>query len=469
VLDLLAEGKTNAEIASQLGFTLDGAKWHVGELLGETGLEDREALARWWKEDREKRHHVLLLGLFSWRPIAMAATGAVAVLAVIVVAGWLAWGRNGGDETLHPPMEVPAIDEGFVSGAPIAPFEPLFVDFLVEIASVVRLRDIHTGEELGSVVPGYQPMVVVRKQAQELLVASGLGPVDPEVGFRKVVQVYDLKDYSLDPKRTIDVPNRVNCTTYCQPLVLSQDERYLYYGARVTAPECGAGGDAAVCDIHHIVAVDLEDEDAPPVSTELQRGCGVPGLRPAGADGVVVTCLGQYSVRGGWTRFIEPDGTGRTLELDANRPLFNAVATDGSVVLFTESGRVTKYRPDGEIESSFGLPSIDDLGFGPRLFYIGSQLLGDDRVFLVFDEAPCVGNPSCSDRDPTVGFVLFDMAAMQIEGYGRVPGASYYVPQGEFVYVLRAGRIEVLDLATGRLEVLTDAVGPGVEALLPGR
>jgi hypothetical protein len=37
------------------------------------------------------------------------------------------------------------------------------------------------------------------------------------------------------------------------------------------------------------------------------------------------------------------------------------------------------------------------------------------------------------------------------------------------VYVLRNGRIEVLDLATGRLDVLTDAVGSDVEVLLPGR
>jgi hypothetical protein len=375
------------------------------------------------------------------------------------------------------PGEPPAADEGFVSGAPIRPFEPLFRDFLIELTvesgsgdSRVDLRDIKTGELLGSVNAGYRPMVVVRKQAQEVLVASGLGPVDPEAGFHKVVQVYDVQDSSLELKRTIEVPDRVNCTTYCQPLVLSRDERYLYYASRTIAPECANGGDASVCDIHHIVAVDLEDAGVLAVSTELQRGCGVPRLRQAGADGAVVTCLGQYPVRGGWTRFIGPDGGGKALQLDSYRPLFNAVTTDGSVVLFTESGGVTKYGADGGQTDGFALPSLRDLGFRPRLFYIGSQPLGDDRVFLVFDEAPCFAvDGSCAGRNPTMGFVVFDLKSMQIEGYGRVPGAEYYVPQGESVYLLRGGRIEVLDLATGRLDVLTDAVGGGVEVLLPGR
>ena len=55
VLDLLVEGKTNAEIAVRLGITVDGAKWHVGELLSQTGCEYRQALASWWREERGRR------------------------------------------------------------------------------------------------------------------------------------------------------------------------------------------------------------------------------------------------------------------------------------------------------------------------------------------------------------------------------------------------------------------------------
>jgi DNA-binding NarL/FixJ family response regulator len=45
VLDLLLAGKTNPQIAEALDITVDGAKWHVGELLAATGCEDRRALA----------------------------------------------------------------------------------------------------------------------------------------------------------------------------------------------------------------------------------------------------------------------------------------------------------------------------------------------------------------------------------------------------------------------------------------
>jgi hypothetical protein len=140
------------------------------------------------------------------------------------------------------------------------------------------------------------------------------------------------------------------------------------------------------------------------------------------------------------------------------------VTTDGSLVQFTEGGGATKYDPDGQAtDSGFVLPSPADLGFRPRVFYIGNQPLGADRVFLVFDDS------DLGPHDRKYGFVVFDLTAMQVEGYGRVPGAEYYVPQGESVYFLRDGRIEVLGLATGRLDVVTDTVRGAVEVLLPGQ
>jgi DNA-binding CsgD family transcriptional regulator len=49
VLDLIARGKTNAEIANRLGISLDGAKWHVREILGKLDLESREEAAFYWQ------------------------------------------------------------------------------------------------------------------------------------------------------------------------------------------------------------------------------------------------------------------------------------------------------------------------------------------------------------------------------------------------------------------------------------
>ena len=49
VLSLVARGYTNARIGAELGITLDGAKWHVGEALGALGLNSRVEAGRWWR------------------------------------------------------------------------------------------------------------------------------------------------------------------------------------------------------------------------------------------------------------------------------------------------------------------------------------------------------------------------------------------------------------------------------------
>lgn len=49
ILDGVAHGKTNAQIAGEVGMTLDGVKWHISRALAETGLSDRVSLGRWWQ------------------------------------------------------------------------------------------------------------------------------------------------------------------------------------------------------------------------------------------------------------------------------------------------------------------------------------------------------------------------------------------------------------------------------------
>ena len=86
VLDALVEGKTNAEIAERLGITVDGAKWHVGELLAQTGCGDRQALARWWRGRREQSWLGLMWPRGLWRRLMIAGTAGGLVLAL--AAGW---------------------------------------------------------------------------------------------------------------------------------------------------------------------------------------------------------------------------------------------------------------------------------------------------------------------------------------------------------------------------------------------
>jgi DNA-binding CsgD family transcriptional regulator len=47
VLGLVREGLTNPQIASRLGISPDGAKWHVKEIIERLGVTTRREAARW--------------------------------------------------------------------------------------------------------------------------------------------------------------------------------------------------------------------------------------------------------------------------------------------------------------------------------------------------------------------------------------------------------------------------------------
>lgn len=74
VLDGLAAGRSNPQIAEELGLSVETVKWHVGQLLGETGCADRTAMAAWWQGRRP-----------SGPPLAplLAALALVGVLATV--------------------------------------------------------------------------------------------------------------------------------------------------------------------------------------------------------------------------------------------------------------------------------------------------------------------------------------------------------------------------------------------------
>ncbi len=52
ILEGVARGLTNAEIAAEVGISPDGVKWHVSRALAETGLDDRHSLAIRWQSPR---------------------------------------------------------------------------------------------------------------------------------------------------------------------------------------------------------------------------------------------------------------------------------------------------------------------------------------------------------------------------------------------------------------------------------
>ncbi len=84
VLDLVRLGLTNEEIASRLGITEAGAKYHVSQILSKLGVTTREEAAavafaprrRWWAA----------------LPLAAKAAGVAVMVAAVGGLGLLAWG-----------------------------------------------------------------------------------------------------------------------------------------------------------------------------------------------------------------------------------------------------------------------------------------------------------------------------------------------------------------------------------------
>lgn len=102
VLDLIARGKTNGEIAEQLGITLDGAKFHVREILAKLGVDSREEAAAWWRRENgmQKRLQRLAVWLIPGgllKPLSMAAALAGTLAAAGIVAGALLLSGGGGE------------------------------------------------------------------------------------------------------------------------------------------------------------------------------------------------------------------------------------------------------------------------------------------------------------------------------------------------------------------------------------
>lgn len=96
VLDLIAQGLTNGQIAERLGFSLDGAKWHVSEIISRLGVRNREEAAQVWRSQggskarMGRRAIAIILGVRSSPAVLTVTTGALALAAgAAIIVGLL--------------------------------------------------------------------------------------------------------------------------------------------------------------------------------------------------------------------------------------------------------------------------------------------------------------------------------------------------------------------------------------------
>jgi len=86
VLDGVAAGQTNAAIAAWLGLSVETVKWHVSQLLAETGCADRDELADWWRpRDTRSTLPLFLARLLQRRAVAVAGAAMLLGLGVLVL------------------------------------------------------------------------------------------------------------------------------------------------------------------------------------------------------------------------------------------------------------------------------------------------------------------------------------------------------------------------------------------------
>jgi DNA-binding CsgD family transcriptional regulator len=125
VLDLIARSKTNQEVADTLGISLDGAKWHMREILSKLGVDTREEAAEYWRRrngwlEKSKRA-VQRLGIANLS-VRLGLAGVAAALAG--VAAILVLLQGGDEDSPQPPAD--ALDTASPSPSP-SPSPPVVV------------------------------------------------------------------------------------------------------------------------------------------------------------------------------------------------------------------------------------------------------------------------------------------------------------------------------------------------------
>jgi DNA-binding CsgD family transcriptional regulator len=87
VLGLVENGHTNEEIASCLGISIGGAKFHVSEILGKLHLSSREEAARWHRERFAPVPLWIVLRDWLWASPLRAAEAVGASIVAVALAG----------------------------------------------------------------------------------------------------------------------------------------------------------------------------------------------------------------------------------------------------------------------------------------------------------------------------------------------------------------------------------------------
>lgn len=289
VLELIARGKTNGEIARELGISLDGVKFHVREILSRMGVDSREEAAEAWRR-RKRGPQWRMPGWFSW-PVAVGFGGLAGATGVFAVA-LFAWGLPAlsGDDgpRSQPELTAAYMGDGWQmkidddGGLPHARDSVLAVEWDTESPEVM-LIEASTGRIAARWNVGHYPMAVLRPEANQLLISDKVYPYDEARAGHRLL-IFDLGE---EPGHVATVPmeSRLNYIIFGMGMALTLDERHLYYAAQ---PGSGVRVE--------LRAINVEQLSDSPLSDAIGAGCGWPQLSAFEADGVVARCLGSGAI-----------------------------------------------------------------------------------------------------------------------------------------------------------------------------
>ena len=497
VLDLLARGHTNREIAEVLGISVNGAKWHVGELLTKFAVDGREELAECWTRDRNLwtrtgRWLATFGGLSLSKGAAVVATVAVmaaAALGAVVIFS----GAEDADKGASPSQPAPSTTpgSGTTPSVPTATVLPPLTQPVLgaigdanglkmwavpgadltltigvlngDLGGYILLVDPATGLVLGKVEVGYAPWAVFRRPAGELLIAhQPLGPPKTDGGRdwigEPTLVVLDLA--TLRVKREIPLPQRSFFTTYFAGMKLTDDGRYLFYAA-VYQPQGGCSaedertrpaGTEGHCDHPFVGTIDFDAATpvAALVEVPLVNCSNGPPRLVDGHTGYILCVNGTtFALDAANPAAIVKvsDATSRPNETDPvlSHNLTNVVSIvrepGGASGILYSSGQFLLQPSVGSEQRLSALPSGASLGLNPP------TVLGD-RIYLSYRDDYSSQTMS--------GLAVFDWQRGVIErDVPFEPAISVYlVDERTVLILLKDGSLQRINLQTGQRVVL---------------
>lgn len=126
VLELISRGYTNAEIAEALGMSLDGAKWHVSEILAKLCVSSRDEAGLYWRTNNGIRArlaraaHAIFTAPVAIKPLlGVAATlGMVGIATAVAVLAVRSFNGGDGSPALAADTSTAAATQSAATGTP---------------------------------------------------------------------------------------------------------------------------------------------------------------------------------------------------------------------------------------------------------------------------------------------------------------------------------------------------------------